>query len=85
LLPPPSEPGPGAARFRRSAGASTTGISLAFVAGALGCRAHLVFSDAFSVVAALRVAERLEPGRTVATVVVDSGLRYVSTDVFQDA
>jgi cysteine synthase A len=34
--------------------------------------------------AALQVAERLGPGRTVATIIVDSGLRYVSTDVFRE-
>jgi cysteine synthase A len=34
-------------------------------------------------VAALRVAERLGPGATVATLIIDSGLRYVSTDVFR--
>ncbi len=32
-------------------------------------------------VAALRVPERLGPGATVVTVMVDSGLRYLSTDV----
>ncbi|WP_299442157.1 PLP-dependent cysteine synthase family protein [uncultured Phycicoccus sp.] len=41
-------------------------------------------STGANVVAALRVAERLGPDRTVATVVVDSGLRYLSTDVFRD-
>jgi hypothetical protein len=30
------------------------------------------------------VAERLGPGKTVATIIVDSGLRYVSTDVFRN-
>jgi len=34
-------------------------------------------------VAALRVAERLGSSATVLTIVVDSGLRYVSTDVFR--
>lgn len=33
--------------------------------------------------AALQVAERLGPGKTVATIIVDSGLRYLSTDVFR--
>jgi cysteine synthase A len=36
-----------------------------------------------NVVAALRIAERMGPGKTVATIIVDSGLRYVSTDVFR--
>ena len=42
-------------------------------------------SSGANVVAALRVAERLGPGKTVVTLVVDSGLRYLSTDVFQPA
>jgi cysteine synthase A len=42
-------------------------------------------STGANVVAALRVAERLGPAATVATVVVDSGLRYLSTDLFQDS
>ena len=37
-----------------------------------------------NVVAALRVAARLGPDATVATLVVDSGLRYLSTDLYQD-
>lgn len=40
-------------------------------------------STGANVVAALRIAERLGPGKTVATIVVDSGLRYLSTDVFR--
>jgi cysteine synthase A len=40
-------------------------------------------STGANVVAALRVAERLGPGATVGTIVVDSGLRYVSTEVFK--
>ena len=40
-------------------------------------------STGANVVAALRVAERLGTGATVATLVVDSGLRYLSTDVFR--
>lgn len=40
-------------------------------------------STGANVVAALRVAERLGAGATVATLVVDSGLRYLSTDVFR--
>lgn len=39
-------------------------------------------STGANVVAALRLAERLGSGATVATLVVDSGLRYLSTDVF---
>jgi cysteine synthase len=41
-------------------------------------------SSGANVVAALRLAERLGPGATVATIICDSGLRYLSTDVFRD-
>lgn len=40
-------------------------------------------SSGLNVVAALRVAERLGPDATVVTLMVDSGLRYLSTDVYQ--
>ena len=40
-------------------------------------------SSGANVVAALRAAERLGARATVATIIVDSGLRYVSTDVFR--
>ncbi len=40
-------------------------------------------STGANVAAALRIAQRLGPGRTVATIIVDSGLRYLSTDVFR--
>ena len=40
-------------------------------------------STGANVVTALRVAERLGPEATVVTIVVDSGLRYLSTDVFR--
>ena len=40
-------------------------------------------SSGANVVAALRVAERLGPGKTVVTLIVDSGVRYLSTDVFR--
>ena len=40
-------------------------------------------STGANIVASLRVAERLGPNATVATLIVDSGLRYLSTDVFQ--
>ena len=39
-------------------------------------------STGANVVAAIRIARRLGPGATVATLIVDSGLRYLSTDVF---
>jgi cysteine synthase A len=40
-------------------------------------------STGANVVAAIRVAQRLGPGATVATLVVDSGTRYLSTDVYR--
>jgi len=42
-------------------------------------------STGANVAAALRVAARLGAGATVATIAVDSGLRYLSTDVFRPA
>jgi cysteine synthase A len=42
-------------------------------------------SSGANVVAALRVAERLGAGTTVATIIVDSGLRYLSTELFREA
>jgi cysteine synthase A len=41
-------------------------------------------STGANVVAAIRVAERLGPKATVATLIVDSGLRYLSTDIFRN-
>jgi len=40
-------------------------------------------SSGANVIAALAVALRLGPGATVGTIIVDSGLRYLSTDVFK--
>lgn len=40
-------------------------------------------SSGANVVAAIRVAERLGPGATVVTLMCDSGLKYVSTDVYR--
>lgn len=42
-------------------------------------------SSGANVVAALRLAQRLGREATVATIIVDSGLRYLSTDVFRRA
>ncbi|HEX2249576.1 MAG TPA: cysteine synthase family protein [Gemmatimonadales bacterium] len=39
-------------------------------------------SSGANVVAAIQVAERLGPGRTVVTLMCDSGLKYLSTDVY---
>ena len=40
-------------------------------------------STGANVIAALRIAALLGKGKTVATLIVDSGLRYLSTDVFR--
>lgn len=40
-------------------------------------------SSGLNVIAALRVARRLGPDATVATLMIDSGLRYLSTDVYR--
>lgn len=40
-------------------------------------------SSGANVVAAIRVAQRLGSDATVATIIVDSGLRYLSTDIFR--
>lgn len=39
-------------------------------------------SSGANVVAAIELARRLGPGRTVATLVCDSGLKYLSTDLY---
>lgn len=41
-------------------------------------------SSGANVVAAIRVARRLGPGANVVTIICDSGLRYLSTDVYRD-
>ena len=40
-------------------------------------------SSGANVIAAIRVAERLGPEATVVTLIVDSGLKYLSTDVYR--
>ena len=40
-------------------------------------------SSGANVVAAIQVAQRLGPGRTVVTLMADSGLKYLSTDVYR--
>jgi len=42
-------------------------------------------SSGTNVVAALRLAERLGPAATVVTLLVDSGLKYLTTDVYRNA
>jgi cysteine synthase A len=42
-------------------------------------------STGANVIAALRVAERLGPDKTVVTIIIDSGLRYVSTDLVRSS
>lgn len=39
-------------------------------------------SSGANVVAALQVAKRLGPGKTVVTLLCDSGLKYLSTDLY---
>ncbi len=40
-------------------------------------------SSGANVIAAIRTAQRLGPGKSVATILVDSGLKYLSTPVFR--
>jgi cysteine synthase A len=40
-------------------------------------------SSGANVVAALRVTHRLGPKATVATIIVDSGLRYLSVNIYR--
>jgi len=49
----------------------------------LRSKEHALRTTGANVAAAVRVAERLGPGATVATIVVDSGLRYLRTDLFR--
>lgn len=42
-------------------------------------------STGANIVAACRVAERLGKGKIVSTIIVDSGLRYISTPLYQEA
>jgi len=42
-------------------------------------------SSGANVVAALRVANRVGPDATVVTIIVDSGFRYLSTDLYRSA
>ena len=42
-------------------------------------------SSGANVVAAIRVARSLGPGANVVTIICDSGLRYVSTDVYRES
>ena len=40
-------------------------------------------STGANIVGAMRIAERLGPGKTVVSIIVDSGLRYISTPLYQ--
>lgn len=42
-------------------------------------------SSGANVIAALQVAERLGPGATVVTLMADSGLKYLNTDVYKNS
>ncbi|UCC50360.1 MAG: pyridoxal-phosphate dependent enzyme, partial [Anaerolineaceae bacterium] len=41
-------------------------------------------SSGANVVAALRVADQLPQGATVVTLLIDSGLKYLSTDLYKE-
>jgi cysteine synthase A len=41
-------------------------------------------SSGANVLAAIRVAQRLGPGTTVVTLMADSGLKYLNTDVYKN-
>ena len=58
--------------------AITTARELARREGILGG-----FSTGANVAAALRLARTAQPGTTVATIASDTGLRYLSTDLFE--
>ncbi len=77
----------------------TTGISLALACAAKGYKFHAVFSffrvfdfeglfagvsSGANMVAAVRVAERIPASLTVATIMVDSGLRYLSSELYRN-
>ena len=40
-------------------------------------------SSGANVVAALRLAKRLEPDATIVTILIDSGIKYLSTEVYK--
>ncbi len=40
-------------------------------------------SSGGNVCAALRIAERLVPGMNIVTLAIDSGLKYISTDLYK--
>jgi cysteine synthase len=42
-------------------------------------------STGANICASLKVAERLGPGKTVVTIIIDSGLRYISTPLYQSS
>ena len=48
-----------------------------------GCCDEILVGDDCSRDKTIAVAERLGRGATVGTIIVDSGLRYLSTDVFK--
>jgi cysteine synthase len=84
VLPPELTSELSAARFQREILTVTTQDAKAMTRRL--AREEAIFAGSSSganVVAALRVAERLGANATVATIIVDSGLRYLSTDVFR--
>ena len=76
----------------------STGTSLAFVCAALGYYLTIVTSDAFSrkkrdhmralgadVLASVQIAARLGSDHNVVTIACDSGLKYLTTDLYSYA
>jgi len=43
------------------------------------------YSSGANVAAALKIARRAQPGQTIVTMINDTGLKYLSTDLFRDA
>ena len=62
---------------------NTSLVRLRKVVPANGAALFAGTSSGAHVAAALRVAERLGPHAKVVTLMVDSGLKYVSTDVYR--
>ena len=67
----------------RRATALLYGLQLASQ-NARGLQTRPFAPDVVRSVAAIRVAQRLGPKATVVTIAVDSGLRYLSTDVYRE-
>lgn len=60
----------------------STGSSLAYICVIKGYRFRVVSSTGLNVAAALAMAKELGPGKTVVTVAVDTGLKYLNGNLF---